>query len=300
MDIKREIRPSSRDTGRLRNHFNIDKKRRTNQHFQPHAHFHPFYEIFFLINGHCRFFLHSTSIEMMPGSFLIIPPGEYHYNVYVKEPLHDRFALYCDDYYLTEDLHAELGILSEAKTKAALFQINKKFRPAVVNYLETMLRYYREADSYGDTMLRYMFPAFLLYLSRNIYEPDLSETEPVTSAMQDAVKNILSNYAENISLEGAAAAAGLAPTYFSRKFKEIVGTGFKDYLTFVRLREAAKLLRNSPLSISEVSRRCGFNSPNYFGDAFRRAYGISPSEYRQSEEEIFMVSEQSGNPRVSL
>ncbi len=118
--------------------------------------------------------------------------------------------------------------------------------------------------------------------------------------MQDAVKYIHENYAENITLEGAAASAGLAPTYFSRKFKEIVGTGFRDYLTFVRLREAASLLRKTHLPISEVARRCGFNSSNYFGDAFRSAYGMPPRQYRQSEDEVFMLSQQDGNPKVSL
>ena len=135
---------------------------------------------------------------------------------------------------------------------------------------------------------------------RHVYEPELKETAPVTAAMQDAVKYIHENYAENITLEGAAASAGLAPTYFSRKFKEIVGTGFRDYLTFVRLREAASLLRKTHLPICEVARRCGFNSSNYFGDAFRSAYGMPPRQYRQSEDEVFMLSQQDGNPKVVL
>ena len=296
----REIRPSSRDAGRLRNHFNIDKKRRTNQHFQPHAHYHPFYEFFYLMKGHCRFFLHGASVELNAGDLLIIPPGQYHYNVYEKEPIHDRFALYFDDHVLTKDLREQLPLFAEADASAAIFHVSKDVRPIVQDYFEHMLSYYREASTFGDVMLSYMFPAFLLYLSRHVYEPELKETAPVTAAMQDAVKYIHENYAENITLEGAAASAGLAPTYFSRKFKEIVVTGFRDYLTFVRLREAASLLRKTHLPISEVARRCGFNSSNYFGDAFRGAYGMPPRQYRQSEDEVFMLSQQDGNPKVSL
>ena len=82
----------------------------------------------------------------------------------------------------------------------------------------------------------------------------------------------------------AASEAGLTPTYFSRKFKEVVGTGFRDYVNFIRLGGAASLLRTTQLSIQEISRRCGFNSANYFGDAFRSAYGISPREFRKSED----------------
>ena len=167
----REIRPSSRDAGRLRNHFNIDKKRRTKQHFQPHAHYHPFYEFFYLMNGHCRFFLHGASVELNAGDLLIIPPGQYHYNVYEKEPIHDRFALYFDDHVLTKDLREQLPLFAEADASAAIFHVSKDVRPIVQDYFEHMLSYYREASSFGDVMLSYMFPAFLLYLSRHVYEP---------------------------------------------------------------------------------------------------------------------------------
>lgn len=300
MEAAREIRPSSRDAGRLRNHFNIDKKRRTNQHVQPHAHYHPFYEFFYMHNGHCRFFIHSSSVELNDGDLLIIPPGHYHYNVYDKKPTHDRYVLYFDEYVITDKLRDLLPIFAEADKEAAVFHVNKDVRPIVQQYFEDMVAYYREASNYGDAIISYMFPAFLLYLSRHVHEPELRETSPITAAMQDAVKYIHDNYPENITLDAAADAAGLAPTYFSRKFKEIVGTGFRDYLTFVRLREAASMLRRTHLPICEVARKCGFNSSNYFGDAFRNAYGISPREFRQSEEEVFMLSQQPGNPKLSL
>lgn len=300
METTREIRPSSRDAGRLRNHFNIDKKRRTNQHLQPHAHYHPFYEFFYLMQGHCRFFLHGASVELTPGDLLIIPPGQYHYNVYGKEHIHDRYTLYFDEHVLTDELLRQLPLFAQAETNATVFHVNKDTRPKIQEYFEIMLGYYREASTYGDTILSYMVPALLLYLSRNVQEPELRETSPITAAMQDTVKYIHDNYAENITLESAAASAGLAPTYFSRKFKEIVGAGFRDYLTFVRLREAAELLRKTHLPISEVARRCGFNSSNYFGDAFRNAYGMPPRQYRQSEEAVFIQSQQPGDPKVSL
>lgn len=299
-NITREIRPSSRDAGRLRNHFNIDKKRRTNQHFQPHAHYHPFYEFFYLIKGHCRFFIYHSSVELNPGDLLIIPPGQYHYNVYIKEPIHDRFAIYFDKQIFTQSLSEQLQIFSKVEKEAVVFHVDRDVRDKVQSAFEEMLTYYREASTFGDTILSYIFPAVLLFLSRHVHEPELREISPITAAMQDTVKYIHDNYSENITLEDVANEAGLAPTYFSRKFKEIVGTGFRDYLTFVRLREAAVLLRKTRLPISEVARQCGFNSSNYFGDAFRSAYGMPPRQYRQSEEEVFMQSQQEGDPKLSL
>lgn len=56
------------------------------------------------------------------------------------------------------------------------------------------------------------------------------------------------------------------PTYFSKKFRETTGFGFKEYLTHIRLQNAAHLLRTTDTSITEIAGICGFSDGNYFGD----------------------------------
>ena len=156
--------------------------------------------------------------------------------------------------------------------------------PAVKEYLEKLNTFYYSEKAVGDVLINYVFPEFLLFLAQHVSEPELEETAPTVASIQKSVQYIKDNYAQDLTLDMAASEAGLTPTYFSRKFKEVVGTGFRDYVNFVRLGGAASLLRTTQLSIQEISRRCGFNSANYFGDAFRSAYGISPREFRKSED----------------
>ena len=70
------------------------------------------------------------------------------------------------------------------------------------------------------------------------------------------------------------------PTYFSKKFRETTGFGVKEYLTHIRLQNAAHLLCTTDPSITEIAGICGFSDGNYFGDAFRKHYGMSPRAYR--------------------
>ncbi len=42
-----------------------------------------------------------------------------------------------------------------------------------------------------------------------------------------------------------------------------------------------ELLLNTEKTVTEISDLCGFHDPNYFGDAFRRATGLSPRDYRK-------------------
>lgn len=86
---------------------------------------------------------------------------------------------------------------------------------------------------------------------------------------------------EELSLQRLAGLFFTNPSYLSRQFKEKTGTGINEYITALRLECAKELLSTSKLTIGEVSRRAGFESQNYFGQVFKKAVGIKPSEFRQ-------------------
>ena len=57
--------------------------------------------------------------------------------------------------------------------------------------------------------------------------------------------------------------------------------GIIQYLTYVRVTNAKKLLRESTLSVMEVAERCGFNDSNYFSAVFKKVKGMTPMSYRK-------------------
>lgn len=71
------------------------------------------------------------------------------------------------------------------------------------------------------------------------------------------------------------------PHLLFQKIKGITGQTPNEFLSTVRLKRAAFLLRSDlTLSISEISDKTGFSSPRYFGRCFKEAYGVSPLGYR--------------------
>lgn len=101
----------------------------------------------------------------------------------------------------------------------------------------------------------------------------------------DAVENariyLEKNYEQDISLDEVASEVGLSPSYLSRKFKERYQLGFLEYLTELRINQAADLLINKNIKINEVARRVGYRDGNYFSKVFKRETGLNPSEYRE-------------------
>jgi len=97
-----------------------------------------------------------------------------------------------------------------------------------------------------------------------------------------AIKYIKENYHhEDISLKKVSREVCLSHYYFSHVFKEYCKISFIEYLTKVRLQEAAKLLKNPRLNIDQIAFAVGYQDPGYFSKVFKRAYKISPTRFRR-------------------
>lgn len=86
---------------------------------------------------------------------------------------------------------------------------------------------------------------------------------------------------EALTLNYLAHRFGYSESYISRKFREISGMKFRDYLRYRRLAFALKQIRDTDDGILDIALNYGFSSHEAFTRAFKEAYGITPSEYRQ-------------------
>lgn len=87
---------------------------------------------------------------------------------------------------------------------------------------------------------------------------------------------------EALTLEHLSSTLGYSEFYISRKFREISGMQFRDYLRYRRLAFALKELRDTENGILDIALDYGFSSHEAFTRAFKEAYNITPSEYRKN------------------
>ena len=115
-------------------------------------------------------------------------------------------------------------------------------------------------------------------------EPLLKPERPVLPVRVERVRQyIQEHFCEEISLESIAAACGMSKYYLCHVFKENMGVSVFNYLIWLRMEEARRLLATTTLKVSQVGSRVGYADPNYFITAFKKQEGVTPTEYRAGQ-----------------
>ncbi|REJ77319.1 MAG: AraC family transcriptional regulator [Acidobacteria bacterium] len=101
----------------------------------------------------------------------------------------------------------------------------------------------------------------------------------------DRVTNYLREHLdESPSLDDLADVAHFSPYHFHRIFTTVTGETVNQFTNRLRLEKAARLLRYSKDSLTDIAFDCGFSSSSTFSRGFRQYFGISPREYRNGVE----------------
>jgi len=99
------------------------------------------------------------------------------------------------------------------------------------------------------------------------------------------MKKLIALMNENIdnfelNIDYLATELGMSRTVFFNKLKSLTGYSPVEFVREVRFERAAEYIRNSELTVSEISYQVGIEDPRYFSRCFKQKYGLTPSEYR--------------------
>ncbi|MDR2759093.1 MAG: helix-turn-helix transcriptional regulator [Spirochaetaceae bacterium] len=101
-----------------------------------------------------------------------------------------------------------------------------------------------------------------------------------------ALNYILKNYENSLlCLNDVADSVNLSPAYLSALYKKHTGLNISEEITTVRIETSCYLLKNSGLSIKEISDKTGYSNQYYFSTSFKKKIGLNPSEYRRLNEQ---------------
>lgn len=268
-------------------HFKITRVKREAFWDMKEPHYHDYHEFYYLVSGERNYFLNETIYQISKGDIIFIPAGVLHKTTYRESAAHERVAVSFDDSFM-QPLYDMLGKDYVVNAISANYAHVPEGRRAYIEELMQKMIYESDnIDELSETLIATYLQELILFFIRcqKNYTGE-TELDVTNELIQKAAKYIYSNYDKNLTLVDVAEQFGMSSSYFSKKFKAITGFGFKEYLTSIRIKEACEMLSNSHKSITDVAISCGFNDSNYFGDAFRKIKGQSPSRYRRNNGSI--------------
>lgn len=150
-------------------------------------------------------------------------------------------------------------------------------------------RFAQQAIELG--VLRYLVkpanPRELLQILRGVEEKHACDVkkpaEPVHNLLvKKAVDYIEAHYGEKLSVKEIAENLYVTPNYMSDLFKRHTGKNISAYVTDVRLEKAKEYLTIPECNVTSISERVGIGNSRYFSNLFKKKYGMTPSEYRNT------------------
>lgn len=112
---------------------------------------------------------------------------------------------------------------------------------------------------------------------RNNYQMDKRNSIPSDIAL----RYLTENFDKEISLDTLAKKANVDKSYLIRLFKKDFGYSPIEYLIKLRMDHAQYLILNTNLTVNEISRLCGYNTPSFFINQYKKFFGTTPNNDRK-------------------
>ena len=235
-------------------------------------HYHNLFELYFLEEGTCKYFIDRYSYRIQAGDLVLIPQGVIHRTTYEKGK-HRRHLIHLSCYDIPESVLPVLNSLRYVYR-------NPQTVETVQELFSRIGQEYERKDAYSMEILAEYVRLLFFVIAR--HRPSDSAEISEHPYIESAVKYLQEHYAETLTLAHMAGLYAVSREHFSRFFKRETGFGFHEYLTLLRLQKAEVMLRDEmQKNISQVAFATGFNDSNYFSERFRSEYGLSPLQYRR-------------------
>ena len=266
-------------------------KHRRDEFSMPDDHIHYCCELFYLAQGSCRLFVDDTLFSIVPGGAMLMLPGTLHHMVYAPGSDNMRYSFYFNQ-SLLEQLESTCGSGCLDTLKGHPVHLDSNACATIESLFKSILAEQDGSDCFSAMLCKNAMLAILAQMARaNTPVHRLTPARANSAAadspwheamVQETIHYMLEHFSESLSLEALAARAHISPTYFSKCFKKTTGLGYKEYLIYIRMREARRLLTETDLPVHEISLRCGYPNSNYFGDIFSSSVGMPPRQYRNA------------------
>lgn len=246
-----------------------------NTHVTRKIHHHSFFEIHFILKGHVLYEINGEHVQVKSGQMLLVFPKVNHKiqnaseNV-IKYSIALSFGSSRNKIIVQDNVKGSFYKSNVPKDTFTVLQHILDTRPA--------------KETNGHIAISAQALSLIYSLPFKFYNSEFldSDDELFDARLSDAKQYINDNIGFNISCTQVAQHCYLSVKQLSRIFVRHEGTTLMKYITKVKTEAAEQLLKDSNISLKEVSEKLGFSNEYYFNTFFKKNSGMSPGDYRKT------------------
>ncbi len=255
-----------------------------NSHTNPHS-----MEIVEIIYGEVNIQIGTTMLSASAGDFVYVPPSL----VYRADASGSRASIrgmIFDASILEEnmenfDTEVFYMFYLQSKNKISVFKKGHPVYGTLEKYMQNSYDEYISKDVCYKLPIRaniyLMMTALLRYYCGTKDDSDRLVYHNVLR-LRPVIEYIAEHYTEKIYIDVLAEMINVSADYFTKMFKDSIGTTPVDYINCLRVNESMRLLSETESPMAEIAERIGFCNPNYFHKIFKQYMNVSPLAYRKS------------------
>lgn len=248
-------------------------------------HWHDETEIIVPLKGHMTYNINGDLIKLSPGKGVFVNSNQIHYGF--SDDSTDCVFIYALWHPMvlcaTNEIENEYvnPITKNASIPYLRLDADTPWQKTILSDVSKM--YEQLSDRAAPLMLQSrIFDIWhTIYVNTKQERKVTSSASPQLSILKDMLSLIHNGYGEKVTLNKIADAGKISISNCNVIFKKYLKESPIKYLLNYRLMKSTELLVENALPITEVAFEVGFSNPSYFIDAFKKAYGLTPNEYRK-------------------
>lgn len=257
-------------------------------------HFHDYIELLYAVDAHGYVWCSGKKICFDSGNLIIVNSNTPHTLTFESASTYFcvKFSpqiLYADETSLFEFKYM-LPFLSENSVQWTFRRDEIKNTDMEAQLLEIMNEWKTQKPAY-ELIIRANILKLFAGIIRYLHENNIISNEiKITDTLKKALIYIEENF-DTVTENDVAEYCHTSYNYFSSVFKKTIGKSFSEYITFLRISKAEKLLLLSDKSITDIAVETGFSTSSYFISKFKAYKGVTPGKFRKNIGNILVMSE---------
>lgn len=257
-------------------------------HFVFEGERHDFWELVYVDKGSVAIQRDDEEIVLQQGQVVFHRPNEFHAirsldsapNFFVisfasSSPAMTHFEGYCAPLE-----RGRKSLLSSIIKEAEATYLIPKNDPD----LRRLHRRY-EAPLGGEQLIKTYLEQLLISLLRSMENNDNASRLPQWAVEEQPLVASLKEYLtarceDTVRVDDVCRAFGYSKSFLSRLFREHTGETIAAFAVARKMERAKELLRQDDLNVAQISSQLSFESPQYFARAFKRQFGMTPTEFK--------------------